>query len=185
LRAAESPSSPTPVLLNSSVEEVHVMSRTRAEVALSLFAALTLLPPGEAVAGPPVGPLGKMVLATDEAGDWLRTFRTEKDEDKRLDMLRGELVQGPDPRVAVGLGEALYDSSGAVRTRAAYVIIYNHDGLGKYLRRPPPPEVAIRAASIWWQDNKADLRRRAARIPREPSAPRPVDFRSLGQRLEP
>ena len=66
-----------------------------------LVLALSL--PGKAIAGPPEGVSGKMVL--DEVADGLRKYRKEKDAVKRLRLLE-RLATTRDPRVAIVLVEA-------------------------------------------------------------------------------
>ncbi|HEX5269790.1 MAG TPA: hypothetical protein VFW33_04845 [Gemmataceae bacterium] len=68
--------------------------------ALPLLAALALLSPGRAVAGPPEGASGRMVL--DEVADGLRKYRREEDDAKRIAWLR-RLAPTRDARVAAAL----------------------------------------------------------------------------------
>jgi hypothetical protein len=127
---------------------------------LGLLAGLT---PGSALAGPPEGPSGRIVLAPDEIADTLRKYRVAKDEGKRRELL-DKIASTRDPRVAVALGEALGDSSRDVRYLAAYGIVYDQTGWN-ILREPNGP-LAIEWASKWWKENEADLRRRAKALPR-------------------
>ena len=61
------------------------MPRMFAGLLPPLFAVLALLTPNRAVAGPPEGVSGKMVL--DEVADGLRQYRKEKDQGKRVKLL--------------------------------------------------------------------------------------------------
>jgi hypothetical protein len=127
------------------------MSRT-ALAALPLLAALAL-PPGEALAGPPEGASGKM--AFDRVADGLRKYRKAADVDRRIGWL-DRLAPTGDPRVAVALGEAMRDpGSGEVQGRAGYLLC-------KFFCPPCDYDVSRQ----WWKQSEADLRRRAARLPK-------------------
>ena len=78
------------------------MTRTTFAAVLPLLTVLALTLPGEAIAGPPEGVSGKMVL--DEVAEGLRRFRRDEDWIKRLRLLE-RLAPTQDPRVAVLLGE--------------------------------------------------------------------------------
>ena len=72
---------------------------------LPVLALLGLLVPGRpALAGPPEGVSGRIVL--DEVWDGLRQYRAEKDPERRIRLLE-KLAPSRDPRVAVVLGEAM------------------------------------------------------------------------------
>jgi hypothetical protein len=137
------------------------MTRTFAGFVL-LLAVLALLSPGKAVAGPPEGVSGKMVL--DEVADGLRQYRMTRDQNRRINWLE-RLAPTGDPRVAVALGEALKGEGELVRLAAARNVVY--------YGAPPivaSPRVGFEArqierASHWWAANEADLRRRAKQLP--------------------
>jgi hypothetical protein len=136
------------------------MPRAFAGFLLPLLAALALLPPGKAVAGPPDGASGRIVF--DEVGAGLDRYRKEKDPEKRAKWLE-KLAPIRDPRVAVALGEALGNWNEKVRWAALSLIL-------KYYC-PPPRELEMfstaalpRKADDWWKANEADLRRRAAQL---------------------
>jgi hypothetical protein len=133
------------------------MPRTFA--AAVLLAALALLPPGKAVAGPPDGASGKMVL--DEVADGLRKYRKEEDLDRRFKALN-RLAPTRDPRVAVALGEAFdEEDKGYFRFRLSIC-------LDEWFVPPDfrPKADCIEVVRRWWDANEADLRRRAAQLPR-------------------
>lgn len=123
---------------------------------LALPLLLSVVPVASAL--PPEAPSGAMVLQRDEVADGLWEYRKEKDEEKRVEWL-AKLAPTPDPRVAVALGEALSDPSLEVRVRAAKGIIYHHTGW--YIESSPGSKLALEWARKWWEENEADLRRRA------------------------
>jgi hypothetical protein len=129
--------------------------------ALPLLAALAL-PPGEAIARPPEGPSGKMVF--DEVADALRKYRKEKDPQKQAARLT-RLAAIRDPRVALALGEAFTQDNPQELCLAGIRAVVTY-----YARLPPEQRSdnvhAFVYARAWWKDNEADLRRRAARLPR-------------------
>jgi hypothetical protein len=133
------------------------MRRIRAAV-LPLLVGLALSSPSQTAAGPPDRPLGKMVL--DEVADGLRRYRKETDPEKRIEWLE-KLAPTRDPRVGVALGEYMADApSGWVAAG---------DLLERYFL-PRPVNVTtsqewVLEVSLWWQKNKADLRRRAKQLP--------------------
>jgi hypothetical protein len=134
------------------------MSRTTFAL-LPLLAVLALLSPGKAVDGPPEGAAGKMVL--DEVADGLRKYGEEKDPAKRLGWLK-RLAPSRDPRVGVALGETFWKVPEEVWCGATQLVIryylkgeVENPGLGPGLR-----------TERWWERNEADLRRRAAQLPR-------------------
>jgi hypothetical protein len=73
-----------------------------AAASLPLFAALDLLSPSRAVAGPTERVSGNMKLVSDEVAEGLRMYRMEKDPEKRLAWLQTLAATG-DPRVALAL----------------------------------------------------------------------------------
>jgi hypothetical protein len=135
----------------------------RTLTAAVLLALLALLTPGKAVAGPPEEASGKMVL--DEVADGLRKYRAEKDTGKRIKWLE-KLAPSHDPRVAVALGEemdrALGQEDHALRWEAARLLAeFYVKGTLRFASL-----VDLQAAWPWWEKNEADLRRRAAQLPR-------------------
>lgn len=129
---------------------------------VALLAVLPLLSPGKALAGPPEGASGKMVLAQDKVSRALLNYRRESDAHRRLAMLT-DLARVRDPRVAIALGKALYDPSADLRVQAAFGIFFNQTGeVPRKMMRGPE---ALSWARDWWDKNEPDLRRRAARLP--------------------
>ncbi len=136
------------------------MLRTAILMSLTL-AVLAGLTPGEAVSGPPEGTLGKMVL--DEVADGLRKYRKERDEAKRVEWLK-RLAPTGDPRAAIALGEFLSGGSHMYDDLLTVGV-----SMARYLLPPPvdgEPLKQAQEAYIWWKKNEADLRRRAAQLPR-------------------
>ncbi|HEX5271203.1 MAG TPA: hypothetical protein VFW33_11970 [Gemmataceae bacterium] len=147
------------------------MPRTFA--AAVLLATLALLPPGKAVAGPPEGVSGKMVLRTDPIAEGLRRCHQVEDRGKRLELLE-KLAATEDPRVAVALAELAWKRSGYFQPpggdefrRVAESMLRKH-----YLREPSfgfnEPSLGVNAeqGKRLWDEKGADLRRRAAQLPR-------------------
>jgi hypothetical protein len=133
----------------------------RPSAGLVLLAALALLSPA-AVAGPPEAAPGRM--AFDAVARGLDRYRVEKDLEKRAKWLV-KLAPTKDPRVAIALHEALENWSGKVQRTALDLI------LDYYC--PPPGEIELWSVGVpwmkvetWWKKNEADLRRRAAQLPR-------------------
>ena len=126
-----------------------------AALALAPLALLAPVPP--ATAGPPEGPSGRMVL--DEVADGLRRYRLEADPARRRAWLR-RLAPAGDARVALALGEALADAD--PEYLAAWLLCehYVPDAT------PAFPSLAQVPAAEWWEQNEADLRRRAKELPR-------------------
>jgi hypothetical protein len=123
----------------------------------ALLALLAPVPP--AVAGPPVGVSGRMVL--DEVAEGLRRYRQEKDPGNRAEWLK-KLAPTHDPRVAIALGEALDDPGGCLGGPASW-LLHDYYDIGRIDPRAPGPDDA---AWRWWAKNEADLRRRANELPR-------------------
>jgi hypothetical protein len=124
-----------------------------------LLTALLLLSLAPALnAGPTAGPSGKMVF--DGVADGLRKYRKEKDPAKRAALLK-ELAPKRDARVAVLLGDAMKnpDTSGI----AAGILFWRYQLPPSAHKRAEPNYVE---AAAWWHDHKADLRGRAAQLPR-------------------
>jgi hypothetical protein len=114
---------------------------------------------GQALAGPPEGASGKMVF--DEVADGLRKYRKEKDAGKRC-RLMDRLAETGDPRVAVELGELMRDDKEGDRAETT---------LGHFFAcRPRVPvqchTFTSQQVQLWWKENEADLRRRAAQLPK-------------------
>jgi hypothetical protein len=131
----------------------------RSLTAAVLLAALVLLPPGTALAGPPEGASGKMVL--DEVADGLRKYRNATEPQSRLRWL-GKLALTRDPRVAILLHNVTNDAAETERMQIeATFLLARHFIYGT--RFDQNGVVQTRA---WWIANKADLRRRAAQLPR-------------------
>jgi hypothetical protein len=127
-------------------------------VGLLALALLALLTAGKAVAGPPEGAPGKMVL--DEVADGLRKYHKETDEGGRIKWLR-KLARTQDPRVGLALGEALSDPSPDVREASAWFLTLVFYKTGRL--NICGSQVAV--AMPLWKENEADLRRRAKQLP--------------------
>jgi hypothetical protein len=134
------------------------MRTTIVAVVLPL-AVLAVVPAGRAVASPPEGVSGRMVL--DEVVDGLRRYDAARTEAARVAWLRA-LKQTRDPRVAVVLGESLREASPEVRGAAAEMLALYFIPL----RRAESNSDYLVYAIGWWTQNKADLRRRAKQLPR-------------------
>ena len=126
---------------------------------LALF--VTSVPGRPALAGPPEGVSGRMML--DEVADGLQKYRSERDENKRTWWLR-KLGPTRDPRVAVVLGEAMHDRSKLVSDEAVGQLVNHFLGPQIYGLHGPRE-----LAEFWWKESEADLRRRAKQFPRPPS----------------
>jgi hypothetical protein len=146
------------------------MPRTElATACLPLFAALALLAPGRAVAGPSAK--GSEKVAVDEVAAGLRMVRQEKDPKKRLAWLQRLGATG-DPRVALALVDAADNQNGDdLDCEAADILWWHYASPDAASHRgrvnhefipPPPPGKGFRP---WWKANEADIRRRAARLP--------------------
>jgi hypothetical protein len=146
----------SPILIDSSREDFAMPRKTLATL-LPLLAALAVLSPRKALAGPPERVSEKM--AFDEVADGLRKYRQETDHDRRVRWLR-KLAPTCDVRVAVALAEAWGDSDGGVGTVAQSL-------LAEHYCKPRPATVADAWAPVtdWWKKNGADLRRRAKLLP--------------------
>jgi hypothetical protein len=136
---------------------------------LPFFAALALLSRGRAVAGPPERPSVKVL--SDDVAAGLRKCRKEKDPQKRLAWLQTLAATG-DPRVAIALVEAANNQNGDDLDCEAADLLWwhyaspdaaSHRGRVNLNVIPPPPGKGFRP---WWKANEADIRRRAARLPR-------------------
>jgi hypothetical protein len=97
-------------------------------------------------------------MVLDEVAEGLRTYRKVKDGEKGW-LLLGKLARTKDPRVAVVLGDLLTGPDEEVSFKAAVLMRQNF-----------PVEITAglyrSMALYWWEANEADLRRRAAQLPR-------------------
>jgi hypothetical protein len=147
------------------------MQRTMvATASLPLLAALALLQPGRAVAGLPEG-VSEKAIVFDQVAEGLREYRKEKDPGKRLAWLQTFGATG-DPRVALALVDAANNRNGDdLDCEAADVLWWfyaspdaaSHRGRVSDDIVPPLPGKGFRT---WWKANEADVRRRAAGLPR-------------------
>jgi hypothetical protein len=144
------------------------MPRTRF-VLLLVFAVSLFLMPAKAVAGPPDGESGEMVV--DEVWEGLRQYRKEKDEGKRIELLK-KLAPTRDPRMAVSMA----DEMGLEWVKPGRELDFSAEGyascrlLEKYFLHPQAdePTAAVMAylnVNAWWRKNRDDLRRRAKQLP--------------------
>jgi hypothetical protein len=134
------------------------MPRTFCGFVPLLLAAVALLTPGKAVAAPPEGASGKMVL--DDVSEELRKYRKEKDPARRAALLK-RLAPKRDARVAVLLGNAMKNPD---RNGIEAAILFWQYQLPPAARKRAAPNYV--EAAEWWEDHEADLRRRAAQLPR-------------------
>jgi hypothetical protein len=125
---------------------------------LPLLPVLILGLPGRAVARPPEGVSGKMVL--DEVADGLRKYQAEKDMDKCIPLLE-RLAQTRGLRVAVAMGEFCEKEKCAGLPPGVNSCLYiaAQGLLSRYY--VPTNQSAIE----WWRENEANLRRRARQLP--------------------
>ena len=126
--------------------------------AVLLMLAVTLTLPGTALAGPPEGVSGKMVL--DKVGDGLRRYRMATNRVVRIRWLKN-LAPTHDPRVAVTLGEALADTE--IDEVAAWELRSHYRTTRGSL--PINKDELMKESTTWWKANEADLRRRAKQLP--------------------
>jgi hypothetical protein len=125
-----------------------------------MLVLLAVLTPTNAIAGPPEGVSGRIVL--DDVADGLRRYRKEKDPEKGLLWLE-VLARTQDVRVEVVLGElreagVAKGASGEVNRLgfAAHCLLQKHYGLSIYK--------TDKEMRKWWRDNEADLHRRAKQL---------------------
>ena len=134
----------------------------------SLFAVslLPLLSLTQAIAGPPEGVSGKMVL--DEVADGLRRYQMEKDEERRTTWL-WRLSKYHDLRVAVVMGEALSDPSEEVQFAASVGLLMCRGGPVVHRRQWANPTLFqvewMECAKEYWRQGETELRRRAKQLP--------------------
>ena len=140
-----------------------------ATLSLPLFAALALLSPGRAADAPPEGVSVNMVF--DDVGEGLWKYRKEKDPAKRLAWL-GTLGATGDPRVALALVDAANNQNGDdLDCEAADILWWHYASPDAASRRGIVNRQALKAPRgssfrAWWKKNEADVRRRAALLPR-------------------
>jgi hypothetical protein len=127
---------------------------------LALATLLSVVPLASAL--PPEGPSGEMALARDGVSEALLKYRRESDPHRRLALLT-DLAEVRDPRVAVALGQALYDRRAEVRVQAAFGILFNQSG--EEVKKMMTAQAALSRAREWWAANEDDLRRRARQLP--------------------
>ena len=145
--------------LHGRLREVPAMPRKLADFPLPLAVMLlALLLPGNAVAGPPQGLSGKMVL--DEVADGLQRYRIAKDTGARMRWLK-MLATTHDARIAIALGNALDDAEPAMRAMAARALLRYWMSYSV----PGNDEQKVKGAMKWWQKNEAEMRRRAKELP--------------------
>jgi hypothetical protein len=134
------------------------MSRTFA--AAVLLATLAMLLPGKAPAGPPEGASGKM--AFDRVGAGLDRYRRERDLSKQLRWLE-RLAPSGDPRVGVALGEYVSDDNPHAARQIVALLLLRH-----FVPAAAQRDYFLHGPDTghWWRANEADLRRRAAQLPR-------------------
>jgi len=132
-----------------------------------LLVTLALSSPSRAVGGPPERASGEM-LFVDKVAEGLRRYHQEEDWAKRTRWLEA-LAPTRDPRVGVVLGKRLelFDARGFVegedcREIRLFTFYYGPpDSLSPDQYRSDELERAMDA----WKARKAELRRRAARLP--------------------
>jgi hypothetical protein len=145
----------------------------RTLTAAVLLALLALLTPGEAVAGPPEGASGKMVF--DEVADGLRQYRKATSLAVRIKWLE-KLTPTRDPRVVIAICEA-FEAGTQWWGRVPPPDKMDEEKLGDTARRlqwvnfvPTYGFFCGNGLDVhlldWWKKNEADLRRRAAQLPR-------------------
>jgi hypothetical protein len=113
-------------------------------------------------AGPPEGVSGRMVL--DELTEKLARLRVEKDPNRKLALVK-ELGPVRDPRVTVALMEIVLTAQ-----RADPLLIDVSVLLYQY-HIPDNDKISLTAIDWtlcrqWWEKHEADVRRRAAQLPR-------------------
>ena len=127
----------------------------KANGAIALLAVLALVPPGRADTGPR-GAVGKMVF--DEVADGLRRYRKVNDPQLRVRWLE-KLAPSRDPRVAIALWEADCED-GAIKAAAVRL-------LGScFVEGTRFERLQYYDVGGWWKANEADIRHRAAQLPR-------------------
>ena len=144
------------------------MPRTMFAIPLTL-ALLAGLASGNAFAGPPDGVSGKMEF--DRVAEGLRKYHKETDPEKRLAWLQTLGATG-DPRVALALVDAANNQNGDdLDCEAADILWWHYASPDAASRRGIVNLQALKAPRgssfrAWWKKNEADVRRRAALLPR-------------------
>ena len=128
------------------------MPRTMLPVSLLL---LVLFTPAQAIAEPPEGASGKMVL--DKVADGLKRYRKAVGPEQRAELLY-KLAETHDVRVAVALGEALADPD--LGDGAAIMLACCYRPQARLLFTD-----VVAESRKWWKKNEADLRCRAKQLP--------------------
>ena len=135
-------------------------------LALPLLALVVAAP---AAAGPPERVSGRIAL--DEVADGLRKYHKETDPEKRLAWLQTLGATG-DPRVALALVDAANNQNGDdLDCEAADLLWWHYASPDAASRLGVVSLQALKAPRgssfrAWWKENEADLRRRAAQLPR-------------------
>jgi hypothetical protein len=145
------------------------MPRTFA-VVLPFLTVLILLSQGRAVAGLLEGVSGKMVLALDPVAAGLRQYRRETDPPKRIKLLK-KLAPTGDPRVAVVLGETLFDKQPWISHEAAHLLADHYCAMGPQWSREWAWDHRFDGSlteqvTDWWKYKGDDLRDRAKQLSR-------------------
>jgi hypothetical protein len=142
---------------------------TRPLLAALCLPLLALLVAAPATAGPPEGVSGRIVF--DEVADGLRKYHKETDPEKRLAWLQTLGATG-DPRVALALVDAANNQNGDdLDCEAADILWWHYASPDAASRRGIVNRQALKAPRgssfrAWWKKNEADVRRRAALLPR-------------------
>jgi hypothetical protein len=131
-----------------------------ASLALTLPGLLLTVSPADA--GPPEGVSGRMVL--DELTDKLARLRVEKDPKRELALVK-ELGPVRDARVTVALMEIV------LKTQRADPLVIDVSVLLYQYHIPDNDKISLTAIDWtlcrqWWEKHEADVRRRAAQLPR-------------------
>jgi hypothetical protein len=150
-------STPRPRLVQFRVKEVSVM-RLFAAVAL-LLAVLSLLPASRVVAGPPPAVSSQLVL--EPVTEKLIRLRLESDPKRKLALVK-QLGPIRDARVTVALMELVLNAQreDAVLLHATFLLCKYHIPDKDVV--PPKYWTLCR---LWWENNEADVRRRAKQLP--------------------
>jgi hypothetical protein len=132
----------------------------RSVAAIRLLPLLPLFLSGEAVAGPPDRASGRMVR--DEVAVGLSRYRRETDDSRRVEWLR-KLAPTRDPRVGLALGEYLSDRSNPLPHQISVAWMLTEH----FMSSAGADDVVeqTKAARTWWEENGADLHRRARQLP--------------------
>jgi hypothetical protein len=121
----------------------------------------------------PAGPPDKVVgaMAFDTVADGLRKHHTETDQAKRIRWLE-KLAPTGDPRVAIALWETQFSFTDETpedekRLRAKIGDLLDHSFVsGTRFHHVYEGGGQLFETGAWWDATEADLRRRAARLPR-------------------